>query len=193
MNQEIEIEFKNLLTKEEYIRLKHAFFETNDQPFSQSNHYFDTADLLLKDNGSALRIRKKNDRYVLTLKQPLETGLLETHQTITKHEAEIAFKNGSLPLGDVINHLKKTLPVTENSFTFLGSLATDRLEKDIPGGLLVLDKSSYLNETDYELEFECTNADEGKKVFHSLLQDYDIQKKDTESKIHRFFNTLHHQ
>ncbi|WP_368895813.1 CYTH domain-containing protein, partial [Priestia megaterium] len=42
MKQEIEIEFKNIVTKEEFDRLRSHFQLTEDQFVSQENHYFDT-------------------------------------------------------------------------------------------------------------------------------------------------------
>lgn len=52
------------------------------------NHYFETPDFSLKEAGSALRIRHKGETYTLTLKQPAEIGLLETHQVVTEDEAK---------------------------------------------------------------------------------------------------------
>ena len=40
MTKELEIEFKNMLTKEEYSKL---LAEQKTAPISQTNHYFDTA------------------------------------------------------------------------------------------------------------------------------------------------------
>lgn len=58
-NQNIEIEFKNMLTKEEYELLLTHFQVGKEDLFEQENHYFDTSDFALKANHSALRIRKK--------------------------------------------------------------------------------------------------------------------------------------
>lgn len=52
------------------------------------NHYFETPNFSLKEAGSALRIRHKGETYTLTLKQPAEVGLLETHQVVTENEAK---------------------------------------------------------------------------------------------------------
>ena len=46
MSQTIEIEFKNLLSMEEFNRMISYFQLRNDQFFDQINHYFDTKDLL---------------------------------------------------------------------------------------------------------------------------------------------------
>ncbi len=74
MTQEIEIEFKNIVTKEEFDTLCKSF---SIEAFTkQVNHYFETPDFSLKEAGSALRIRHKGATYTLTLKQPAEIGLL---------------------------------------------------------------------------------------------------------------------
>ncbi len=57
--QEIEIEFKNILTKQEFDTLLQWFQIKSEQFQPQTNYYFDTEDYLLKKNESALRIKKK--------------------------------------------------------------------------------------------------------------------------------------
>jgi len=86
MRQEMEIEFKNLLTNSEYQRIKN-FLQLEDPLFKkQENHYFDTNDYALKSHGAALRIREKKGTWELTLKQPRldEHGLIETNQVINE-------------------------------------------------------------------------------------------------------------
>src|SRR5699024_2293642 len=86
MSQEIEIEYKNLLTKQEFdYLLGHFPFPQNSQ--KQTNFYFETENFSLKENGAALRIREKDGHYRLTLKEPHPDGLLETHDPLTEAEA----------------------------------------------------------------------------------------------------------
>lgn len=59
MAQEIEIEFKNLLTKNEFEKLTQAYQLDNEDFVLQENHYFDTKSFALKHKGAALRIRKR--------------------------------------------------------------------------------------------------------------------------------------
>ncbi|WP_096435719.1 CYTH domain-containing protein [Alteribacter populi] len=187
MHQEIEIEFKQLLTEKEYTQLVNAFFLEEAKPFTQTNHYFDTKDFILKENGSALRIRQKQTGFVLTLKQPHEAGLLETHQQLQEEEAIETLATGIIPAGDVLTQLRSFLPVQSTSFTFLGSLTTERMEKKVNAGLLVLDKSTYLDITDYELEFECRDEKRGKAAFDNIITTYNIREKKTLNKIRRFY------
>ncbi|TLS37795.1 CYTH domain-containing protein [Pseudalkalibacillus caeni] len=187
MGQELEIEFKNLLTREEYKKLLLSYSVTDNEIIEQHNLYFDTPDFLLKAAGSALRVRVKNEKNTLTLKQPHKEALLETHQNITDDELE-NIKNGkTFPTGEVYKALK-ALSVDPNRVTFLGTLTTFRFEKQLSNGLLVLDRSCYLGTEDYELEFEVTDLEAGKTAFYYFLKQNQIPERKTPNKIRRFFD-----
>ena len=70
MSQNIEIEFKNMLTSEEFLQLKLHFNIDQNKFKKQVNHYFDTPSFSLKSLNSALRIREKGTQFEMTLKQP---------------------------------------------------------------------------------------------------------------------------
>lgn len=187
MNQEIEIEFKNLLSETEFKRLM-SVFSLTDQDFTlQENHYFDTPNFDLKNHNSALRIRKKKGTYTLTLKQPHETGKLETHQTLTEHEANQLLDGKGFISGDVENIIKN-LGITTSSIQFLGTLKTSRVEINYNGGILVLDHSNYLHVEDFELEYEVTDEQTGKQTFLQFLKEHQIPLRETKNKIQRFFD-----
>ena len=67
MTQEIEIEFKNLLTKSEFLKLSEALCMKEHDFKQQVNHYFDTKDFSLKQKISTPHPRK-DGAFVLTLK-----------------------------------------------------------------------------------------------------------------------------
>lgn len=186
MSQEIEIEFKNLLTKDEFIKIKETFQLKDEQFFLQENHYFDTSEFSLKELGAALRIRKKQDQFILTLKEPAEVGLLETHQMISEETAQNMLKTGEFDGGQVTERLI-SLGIDKKDMTYFGTLATLRAEKNYQNGLLVIDHSRYLNKEDFELEFEVTDEQEGKRVFHDLLKELNIPIRETKNKIRRFY------
>lgn len=188
MMEEIEIEFKNLLTVDEYVQLINAFTIERSALYKQANHYFDTPHFHLKEQQCALRIRAKNGGYILTLKEPHIEGLLETHQMITESEAKQTFRSCNLPPGNVTTKLKLRLGEDLTKLVYLGELKTDRIEVKIKDGLLVFDKSNYLGYTDYELEFECSDWMKGKTFFENFLNRYHIPKRDTPNKIQRFMN-----
>src|SRR5690625_181369 len=81
MSQHIEIEFKNLLTKEKYNKLIESL-PYKQMTIEQTNHYFDTKDYKLQRQKCALRIREKNKQFVLTFKEPAKVGSLETKDII---------------------------------------------------------------------------------------------------------------
>lgn len=186
MEREIEIEFKNLLTKAEFLKLKRHFQLLEQDFIKQVNFYFDTNSFDLKNNDSALRVRQKNGRYELTLKQPAEIGLFETNETITEQNFLHIKKTGQLPEGKVKYYFDKLKLNSE--LIYFGQLTTFRAETNYRDGLIAIDKSNYLNKTDYELEYEVTDVKLGKQHFEKLLQNLAIPKRQTDNKIMRFYN-----
>ena len=192
MKQELEIEFKNLLTEEEFHRLASHFSVKEDDFITQENHYFDTPEFSLKNHGTALRIRKKKEKYVLTLKQPCNDGLLESHQSLSSQEAAELLDGKAAITGEIaglIQHLG--IDVTE--LVYFGSLTTKRSQLPYKDGLLVLDHSFYLNKDDYELEFEAADFHVGKQQFNELLEQFRIPIRHTENKIRRFYQLKYSQ
>ncbi|UQD51428.1 CYTH domain-containing protein [Bacillus methanolicus] len=186
MSQQIEIEFKNLLTKDEFQRIQKVFYIKSTNFSKQINHYFDTDLFSLKELGSALRIREKNGFFELTLKQPVDGGLLETNQKINSYEAEKMLRHLTFPEGK-IRTILQNLNINLSDLEYLGSLTTLRAEQKYKGGLLVFDHSYYLNKEDFEIEYEVTNREEGQKIFMDLLNELNIPLRNTENKIKRFF------
>ena len=111
MTQEIEIEFKNIVTEDEFSTLCQSF--SINAFTKQVNHYFETPSFSLKEAGSALRIRHKGETYTLTLKQPAEVGLLETHQVVTEDEKNDDGNNTIIegPVVDQLQNYKFLFPL----------------------------------------------------------------------------------
>jgi uncharacterized protein YjbK len=186
VSQEIEIEFKNLLTYEEFLQLISAFEIQKSDFNKQTNYYFDTEDFQLKNHKSALRIRFKKNTYTLTLKQQFEEHILETHQTIDKDIFPNVLRGMPLPEGEVTEVLSK-LKIDTAEIKFLGELTTNRVELPYQEGFLVLDENHYLGKIDYELEYESADYKKGQQIFLELLKSKNIPERETKSKIHRFF------
>ena len=186
MSQNIEIEFKNIVTFDEFNKLK-TFFQIVDSDFIiQENHYFDTPAFDLKKSGSALRIRNKNGKLEMTLKQPHPDGLLETNETLNQLEADQLLQNGEINQGPIRKLIEK-MNINPELIQYFGSLRTNRAEKEYNGGLIVLDHSYYLNKEDFEIEYEVSNRKIGKKHFSELLEQLQIPIRVTENKIKRFY------
>jgi uncharacterized protein YjbK len=186
MSQNIEIEFKNMLTKEEFNQFK-SHFQVNASDFvKQENHYFDTLDFSLKDKGCALRIREREGRFEMTLKQPHLEGLLETNQILSKEQAHALLQGGQIMEGAVKTQIL-TMNVNTDDIQYFGSLQTDRVEFPYLEGLLVLDFSSYLNAQDFEVEYEVLNRDMGESTFLNLLSELNIPIRKSKNKVQRFY------
>lgn len=188
MKQELEIEFKNLLTEEEYEKLFSHFFNKQDEGFSQRNVYFDTDTLALKKSKCALRIRTKDKQAELTLKTPFEGHHHETNINLDLNEAEKKIKRGRFNLPpELFEFLKEKIDLNEQNVNKLAELNTFRHEKEYQGCLIVLDKSTYNDTVDFELEVEAPSIERGKEVFNSLLEDFAIPDRETPNKIARAF------
>ena len=66
--REIEIEFKNLLSEEQYLTLFKKYDLKNSEEIVNKNFYYDDADESFKKIGAALRIRYTNKKIEMTLK-----------------------------------------------------------------------------------------------------------------------------
>lgn len=188
MTQEIEIEFKTVLEKTAFDTLLNALpFSAN--AIEQTNYYFETNDFALKKQGSAIRIRKKHDEYVITLKQPHEQGILETHERINSDTFMNWIDGKPVATGQLKDQLT-ALQVHLEDLIYHGYLTTFRhtfTENELE---YVLDESHYNGIVDYELELEAVSFTDGEKAFDALLGQYHIQKKAPITKIERFFKSL---
>lgn len=187
MSQNIEIEFKNMLTSEEFLQLKLHFNIDQNKFKKQVNHYFDTPSFSLKSLNSALRIREKGTQFEMTLKQPAKQGLLETNQLLSSEQAENMLNSGKIVDGEVKEIITKMIEDAD-TLQYFGSLTTNRAEFNYKDGLLVLDHSDYLNTEDYEIEYEVPDEAEGFKVFSELLSELKIPVRSTDNKIKRFYS-----
>lgn len=189
MPKEIEIEFKNLLTSEEFVKLSSAFNVKEADFLHQANHYFDTEDFKLKEARSALRIRSKSGHHTLTLKTPHGEDLLETNQPLSGDEAAFLLKDRRFPEGEVRDTILG-LNIDPDTLLHFGTLNTIRSEQRFKGGLLVLDQSEYLDKEDYELEYEVADRTEGEAIFLKLLETFQIPVRQTKNKVRRFYDEL---
>jgi len=88
-----EIEFKTIITEEQYNQLIKEFGLDNNI-FAQTNHYFDTDDQKLLNEQTVLRIRQKGNNYKLTKKTRALVGADEAHILISKEKATDMLENG---------------------------------------------------------------------------------------------------
>jgi len=190
MTQEIEIEFKNLLTKQQYEQLLQDFHINKNAIHRQTNHYFDTPTQAIRNLQSGLRIRQIGDYYECTLKEKnAEHAHLETTDELTAAQAQKMLEGEGFYAQEVAKKLAIHNILLEQLQVF-GSLTTDRVEIPYKEGLLVFDHSYYLQCDDYEVEYEAKDAIKGNAIFDDFLQQYGITKKATDKKIARFMKAL---
>ncbi|WP_336638116.1 CYTH domain-containing protein [Lysinibacillus fusiformis] len=193
MTQEIEIEFKNLLTKHQYEQLLQDFHIGNNAIHRQTNHYFDTPTHAIRKLQSGLRIRQIGEYYECTLKETnAEHAHLETTDQLTADQAQKMLEGEGFFAQEVAKKLAlHGIPLDQ--LRVFGSLTTDRVEIPYKEGLLVFDHSYYLQCDDYEVEYEAKDAIKGKAIFDEFLQQYGIPKQETDKKIARFMKALQQQ
>ncbi|MDY0075483.1 MAG: CYTH domain-containing protein [Acholeplasmataceae bacterium] len=179
MTKNIEIEFKTGVTSEKYHELlKHFKLENNI--FKQINHYFDTDDYQLNQKKMVLRIRQKGDqRFKVTLKSQSEHGAFESHVILQPNQAKDMIANGF--------STKDFFEDIDYFVTFKVSLDNYRVSTPYEGGTLFLDRCDYCNVTDYEVEYEVDEYEQGKKLFTQFLDEYGIIQTPTKRKSERAF------
>ena len=189
---EIEKEFKNLLTKEQYTSLVEDYKDVFTKDVTQTNSYYDNKGLL-QEHKMALRIR---------IVEGKETG--EITLKIPQSKLEVLEFTEVLPV-DTLNQYNNdkqfTLPSSiqkalEKEGIFLQTvmqtalLTTHRLEGALSENeWLVLDESHYNGKVDFEMEMEVRSLELGEPVFLSILAKYHIERCQAESKIKRALST----
>lgn len=188
MSKSREIEFKTMLTAEEFTAVYHHYQLTETDFKTQTNCYFDTVDGQLRTRGWGLRIRLYPDRGELTLKVPAnDGGLWEYTDPLTYEEVQdLRSKGKILPTGTVAGKLQEAR-LSPGNMKLLADLTTHRAEFTIPEGLLALDENFYGTTHDYELELEVTDSVQGKEAFLSLLAQLKLTYRPAENKIARAF------
>lgn len=185
MSKEPEIEFKNLLTAEEYSQLMSEYNVKNKELFVQTNYYFDTIDRQLERKHSALRIRTFIENAELTLKTPYKSYLMETTDDLEIEEADLLLRKETIKTNGSVAAALKEMSISPRSLKLIGSLKTTRFEHKTKHGLLVLDKSEYFGKVDYELEYEAEDVTEGKAFFKQFIERHSIPERFTKNKVAR--------
>lgn len=176
MAKEIEIEIKSLINNDEYNKIVSYFNNYESVSYTQINYYIDTPNLSLIKLKDGLRIRKKEE-YKITYKTPLNEGVLEINQKINEEDFLI-FKNSFIfPEGEVKEYMiNKNINV--NELKILSILTTFRIDIKYKNGLLSIDKNTYNNVIDYEIEFEYDNYQKGLQIVQELFDILNIKFKE---------------
>lgn len=171
MDTHLEIEFKQLLPRNIYLKIKEDLFK-DCRTITQTNYYFTDKQGVLSSLRYSLRVRELNDTYEFTLKIPQGFSKLEINDMISKENFEMLNQNKIFE-SHILEELKK-VDVSISDLKALTSLKTIRLERAYLGGVLCIDESFYNNITDYEMEYEANSEEEGKSIFNALLKEYNL-------------------
>ena len=185
MNSTNEFTFKTLLSKTEYEKLSEMF--RNKPSNLQTNYYFDTSRFTLKASKIGLRVRKR-DKYELALKRKKGYALQEIDAELTEEEFNKFIETGIIPSEEINTALADIIKdqLVKNYMT----LSTFRITFPYGKGVLAIDKCTYVDTTDYELEFTVNAYEEGKREFVELVKSFGITYKKSQAKIQRAYDAL---
>lgn len=177
MIKNIEIEFKTKIDEKTYYDMIKEF-DLENNIFRQTNYYFDTQNFDLSDKRIVLRIRQKKDDYFkLTLKSQREHEAYEAHHILTKERALQLLETGF--------DAKQYFPGLNYYVIFKASLVNHRVSVPYENGFLFFDRCDYHGITDYEVEYEHDDYNEGKKRFLKFLEQRNIPNIETKRKSER--------
>lgn len=198
--QEIEMEAKNMLTKEEFDILITRFDIQKASFEIKRNAYFVDKERKLREKlppGTTLRLCRKGESEELQLKIPNGDTVEEFKDIVDEKIYEELMEEGKLP---DVNHSnvsrKLSLFGINPPFEYIGELSTMRAKArlNISEGWekarIYLDESIFLGGySDYEIEVESDiSKEESLRILKEILRDHNIPERETKSKIERFFD-----
>ena len=172
-----EYETRIMLTESEYFEIVSHFMRLhpNKHFLKNTNTYFDTEDLYLRKNHITFRLRTINDiKSELTIKIKGKNGDDEINDSLNSQEAQLVLKSRVFPDGDVKNFLL-TLPYTFDAYKEITTLYNVRLEIEEKDHLLVIDKNTYSNIIDYNLEIETKDGIESaRRILNYYIEQFSL-------------------
>ena len=189
MATNIEIEAKVLISQQDYLKVKDYFKDRVADEYTQHNYYIDTPDFDLRTHGAGLRIREVKNKRVITLKTPIAEGLLEKTEEISENQYNDMIKNGIIPETKIKTFLIM-LGYDISKLNILASLSTDRIDVKVPEYTFSIDKNTYADTVDYELEREANNALQAQNDLISICEEckiaYTINKESKASRAMKY-------
>ena len=181
MKQHLEIEFKTMLSKEEFTKLYQSM--GFNEGFLQINSYFDTINNYFKKKRMMLRIRSINDSFIFTMKTPRDLGVLEDE-----------FKLDSFNINN--SKIKKLLEIYDIQSADLMLVAqskTIRHELKDDYGTWCLDLNEFASSKDFELEYELhdgVNYKEAQQHYMNKINELGILYKEAKPKYIRALDQI---
>ena len=189
---EIEKEFKNLLTKEQYDSLVEEYKDVFMKDVTQTNSYYDYKGLL-QEHKMALRIRivEGKETGEITLKIPQSSlEVLEFTEVLPVDLLNQFNNDKQFSLPPSIQKALEKEGILLQTVMQTALLTTHRLEGALSENeWLVLDESHYNGKVDFEMEMEVRSLKLGEQVFLGILAKHNIERRQAESKIKRALST----
>lgn len=189
---EIEKEFKNLITKENYEEILKDYQKILTTSITQTNSYYDYQGIL-KSHHIALRIRTIEGQSTgeITLKIPQDTyEVLEITETLPIDILQSFNAQKEFTLPEKIYKALVSQDINLKNVQQTAHLITHRKQGTLSANeLLVLDESHYNGRCDYEIEMEVNDLQQGERVFNQFLHQYGIKRQQADSKIKRALST----
>ncbi len=180
MNNNIEKEYKILVTKEQFNTLYKHFNAPSF--YSQTNIYYDTYDFAIRNVKGSMRIRDINNKHIFTLKMHSPKGLLEYEKNLPYNSIE-CFND------EEISSLLNKYHI-QGPFHKIGNLKTERAIHDTEYAELCFDINTYNGIVDYEIEYEYKKDHDGLTAFQNILSIANIEyTSNCISKIQRALNS----
>lgn len=185
MSKELEIEFKTLLSRDEWQHL--IEIEQPKTKLVQTNIYFDDKSQTLKNHGAAFRIRIiENGIIEMTLKTKAKEGHFELNIPIHLEDYQSFKRTGLLPHNQSLETALSQFNITSSSLKEVATLKTTRFEKRLSSdATIMIDHSQYYGNEDFELEMEVTDASYGHQLFTDYLEQHHLIFKKSSPKIMR--------
>lgn len=183
----LEIEFKNLLSKNSFYKLCTMFNLRTDDFTLQKNTYYDFNEILA-DQLMALRLRERQGEFNITLKQKAvqsQHAQIEITEPFEFTVEELLNNPSEVLPKSIMNHLAME-QVTLEKLEPIGKIDTLRKELEYQNGILCLDYNRFNTEDeDYELEYEYDSINNGETIFENFLLQHNIPRKPAKNKIQR--------
>ena len=155
-NIQKEFETRIMLKENEYLDIVSFYMKLypNKHFLKNTNIYYDSDDLFLRKQGITLRVRLINDiSPELTIKIKGNNGDTEINDKLTINQFDQLRNDNIFPDGEVKKYLS-SLPYSLANYKEITTLYNRRLEIENDDHLLVIDKNSYSDIIDYNLEIE---------------------------------------
>ena len=136
-----------------------------------------------------LRVRMLDkDKYIVTLKRKKGYVLQEINENINKETFDQFLSTGIVPVEEIQKDLEDV--IKGQLLVNYMSLSTYRIGFPYKKGQLAIDKCKYVDTVDYELEYEATSYEAGKREFVEIVREFGITYKKSQPKIKRAYDAL---